>query len=182
MANYPQELAQDAVCQSHTGHMTGLWFLPALPLRLNINEWMNHAQWCAPSIQTAPLYAMISYTMSGYKTVLDLTPYCTALQMIFLLCPGRQTTRNEKTDFMFQNVRRQHWGILYEGRKSSFNACLCYCWKDGGTNKRRLQFDVKYKLCADTNQVRIYSWRMKDQLDVTCYFISLLTCSTCFGY
>ena len=27
MANYPQELAQDAVCQSHTGHMTGLWFL-----------------------------------------------------------------------------------------------------------------------------------------------------------
>jgi len=27
MANYTQELAQDAVCQSHTGHMTGLWFL-----------------------------------------------------------------------------------------------------------------------------------------------------------
>ena len=23
---------------------------------------------------------------------------------------------------------------------------------------------------------------IKDQLDVTCYFISLLTCSTCFGY
>jgi len=29
MANYPQELAQDAVCQSHTVHMTGLWFLPS---------------------------------------------------------------------------------------------------------------------------------------------------------
>ena len=41
MANYPQELAQDAVCQSHTGHMTGLWFLPARPIRLNTNEWMN---------------------------------------------------------------------------------------------------------------------------------------------
>ena len=41
MANYPQELAQDAVCQSHTGHMTGLWFLPARPLRLNTNEWMK---------------------------------------------------------------------------------------------------------------------------------------------
>ena len=39
-ANYPQELAQDAVCQSHTGHMTGLWFLPTRPLRLNTNEWM----------------------------------------------------------------------------------------------------------------------------------------------
>ena len=40
MANYPQELAQDAVCQSHTGHMTGLWFLPTQPLRLNTNEWI----------------------------------------------------------------------------------------------------------------------------------------------
>jgi len=29
IANYPQELARDAVCQSHTGHMTGLWFLPS---------------------------------------------------------------------------------------------------------------------------------------------------------
>jgi len=38
MANYPQEFAQDAVCQSHIGHMTGLWFLPARPLRLNTNE------------------------------------------------------------------------------------------------------------------------------------------------
>ena len=38
MANYPQELAQDAVCQSHTGHMTGLWFLPTRPLRLNTND------------------------------------------------------------------------------------------------------------------------------------------------
>jgi len=41
MANYPQELAQDALCQSYTGHMTGLWFLPIRPLRLNTNEWMN---------------------------------------------------------------------------------------------------------------------------------------------
>jgi len=29
MANYPQERAQDAVCQNHTDHMTGLWFLPS---------------------------------------------------------------------------------------------------------------------------------------------------------
>ena len=41
MANYPQELARDTVCQSHTGHMTGFWFLPARPSRLNTNEWMN---------------------------------------------------------------------------------------------------------------------------------------------
>ena len=28
----------------------------------------------------------------------------------------------------------------------------------------------------------VSSWRMKDQLDVTCYFISLVMCSTCFGH
>ena len=38
MAINPQELAQDAVCQSRTGHMTGLSFLPTRPLRLNTNE------------------------------------------------------------------------------------------------------------------------------------------------
>jgi len=41
MANYPQELSQDVVCESHTGHITGLWFLPARPLRLYTNELMN---------------------------------------------------------------------------------------------------------------------------------------------
>ena len=49
MANYPQELAQDAVCQSHTGHMTGLWFLSVRPLRLNTNEWMN--EWIRENIK-----------------------------------------------------------------------------------------------------------------------------------
>ena len=38
MADYPQELAKDAVCQSHNGYMTELWFLPTRPLRLNTNE------------------------------------------------------------------------------------------------------------------------------------------------
>jgi hypothetical protein len=37
MANYPQELAQDAAEQSHTGRLTGLWFLPKLVLGLNTN-------------------------------------------------------------------------------------------------------------------------------------------------
>ena len=44
MAHYPQERAQDAVCQSHTGQMTGLWFLPTRPLRLNTNEWLKGGQ------------------------------------------------------------------------------------------------------------------------------------------
>jgi hypothetical protein len=36
MANYPSELAQDAGYQSHTGRLTGLWFLPKLVQGLNI--------------------------------------------------------------------------------------------------------------------------------------------------
>ena len=35
------KFGQDAVCQSHTGHMTELWFLPARPLKLNTNEWIR---------------------------------------------------------------------------------------------------------------------------------------------
>jgi hypothetical protein len=27
MATYPYELAQDVLCQSHTGRLTGFWFL-----------------------------------------------------------------------------------------------------------------------------------------------------------
>jgi len=38
MANYPQELAQDALCQSYTGHMTGPGSCQARPSRLNTNE------------------------------------------------------------------------------------------------------------------------------------------------
>jgi hypothetical protein len=38
MANYFQELAQDAVFHSHTVHMNGLWFLSTRPLRLNTDE------------------------------------------------------------------------------------------------------------------------------------------------
>jgi hypothetical protein len=29
MANYPSELAQNAVCQSHTGHLIGMALVPA---------------------------------------------------------------------------------------------------------------------------------------------------------
>jgi len=35
MANYPYKLAQDAAYQSHTGRLTGLWFLPKLA------QWLN---------------------------------------------------------------------------------------------------------------------------------------------
>jgi hypothetical protein len=44
MAKYPKELAQDAAYQSHTGRLTGLWFLPKLALRLNTNnKYLKHS-------------------------------------------------------------------------------------------------------------------------------------------
>jgi hypothetical protein len=37
MANYPEELAQNAACQSHFGRLTELWFLPKPAHGLNTN-------------------------------------------------------------------------------------------------------------------------------------------------
>jgi hypothetical protein len=41
MENYPYELAQNAACQSHTGRLTGPWFLPKLAQGLNTNLLIN---------------------------------------------------------------------------------------------------------------------------------------------
>ena len=64
MANYPHELAQDAVRQSHTGHMNGLCFLPARPLRLNTNEWMNVETKATTSV-------CYKFRVSFHKTILQ---------------------------------------------------------------------------------------------------------------
>jgi hypothetical protein len=66
MANYPQELAQDAVCQSHTGRMTGLWLLPARPLRLNTNEWMNDYE-CGVYYKQIGRYILHCHNLSWMK-------------------------------------------------------------------------------------------------------------------
>jgi hypothetical protein len=70
MTNYPQVLVQDAVYQSHTGHMTGLWFLPTRSLRLNTNEWRNSipiANWCqvtkVTALQLEPLWLTVCYRL-----------------------------------------------------------------------------------------------------------------------
>ena len=80
MANYPQE--QDAVCHSHTGHMTGLWFLPTRPLRLNTNEWMNECiHICGPSCKSitnymALLCVEVDRPLSIYKLSYGLISQC----------------------------------------------------------------------------------------------------------
>jgi hypothetical protein len=42
MANYPKNFAQDAAYQSHTGRLTGLWFLPKLAQGLNTTTTNNN--------------------------------------------------------------------------------------------------------------------------------------------
>ena len=63
MANYPQVLAQDAVCQNHTGHMTRLWFLPTRPLRMNTNERMN-----LKKAQFSKKFTEYKMCVSGFST------------------------------------------------------------------------------------------------------------------
>jgi len=42
--------------------------------------------------------------------------------------------------------------------------------------------NIEYKSYVFWTVHNCNSWIIKDQLDVTCYFISLLMCSTCFGH
>ena len=44
------------------------------------------------------------------------------------------------------------------------------------------QHDMPYVMDCSVRCIEKASWRIKDQLDVTCYFISLLMYSTCFGH
>jgi len=48
--------------------------------------------------------------------------------------------------------------------------------------KRSIKNTVRHKYINFFNSHYWNSWRIKYQLDVTCYFISLLMCSTCFGH
>ena len=68
---------------------------------------------------------------------------------------------------------------------------LCYDWQSRGTSDKyylqtylRLHEVLNYYILGLYKQ-NLKLWdirRMKDQLDVTCYFISLIMRSTCFGH
>ena len=72
MANYPQELAQDAVCQSHTAHMTGLWFLPARPLRLKTNELTSNSPYVVWTDRVLPCHILLQ----AFQLQVSLTWLC----------------------------------------------------------------------------------------------------------
>ena len=102
MANYPQELAQNAVCQSHTGHMTGLWFLPTRLLRLNTNEWM--------------LFRSILRTEDTPPTVVIgvQVVFVTARKQSFPFPECWKISMSENSrSFMFKNTRLGHWHLLH---------------------------------------------------------------------
>jgi len=48
--------------------------------------------------------------------------------------------------------------------------------------KMQTMFSVRNLVVNWNNNLFYVSWRIKDQLDVSCYFLSLFMCSTCFGY
>ena len=58
-------------------------------------------------------------------------------------------------------------------------ALLCFSTLSHKQHDFRKKKVLKKNICFD---FICNSWRMKDQLDVTCYFISLIMCSTCFGH
>ena len=76
------------------------------------------------------------------------------------------------------------YDTLIEGKRQS----LAYRWHSinfNGYTGRRAKNNgdfIKIWIEAFTAWRPYNSWRMKDQLDVTCYFISLIMCSTCFGH
>ena len=63
------------MCQSHTGHMTGLWFLPTRSLRQNTNEWLNTVLNC--KLRVIKIHCRCALVLQGS------TPYTTFCMQFF---------------------------------------------------------------------------------------------------
>ena len=82
-------------------------------------------------------------------------------------------------------IKSDIWRILhqpYRNRKkatiSAENLVIFMGLKLGPLRQRKAE-----DCCLlEYDSILLSSWRMKDQLDDTCYFISLIMCSTCFGH
>jgi len=81
----PKNLPRMQCARSHTGHMTGLWFLPARPLRLNTNEWMKSicTDKATPSNYSVLQNATKSATLTE-KSILLLEKWMAILEFRFL--------------------------------------------------------------------------------------------------
>ena len=123
-----------------------------------------------------------------------------------LLCSGLSEGRGQRRTAVKKKVKRcfckrellkcmsEEFGCV----QSELNQCaqlMCVCLSVGrllnNNHITRLQNgvfsglkDLKYLWVSSVYWTvhHCNSWRMKDQLDVTCYFISLIMRSTCFGH
>ena len=151
MANYSQELAQDAVSQSHTGHMTGLWFLPARPLRLNTNEWMYIYSYIYIYI-----YIYIYTYMCVCVCVYIYTHMCVCIYIYIythihtFICdrisgtePFTRFSQNSEQEFLHKIIVEEAW----------MDAFLPFCNPPG-------QLWVSWRSNAD--QIKVYWWRQRN--------------------
>ena len=116
MASYPQEHAQDAVCQSHTGHRTGLWFLPTRPLRLNNNEWMR-----IPLIKlTVFLEESLIYWFGIFYSLFCRT-FMDVSEMRLRYCVPPESDTSWKTMFfMISSLVDSVWNVMAHAQKPDF--------------------------------------------------------------
>ena len=119
MTNYPQELAQDAVCQSHTGHMTVLWFLPTQPLRLNTNEWMNYKTYNTPCF-----FFNLCNAVTEFKT-LYISSFC-ILKILNMLV--KILSCSPFNICWLQNTAHAHCTLDTQGYKHLPRICYSYCF------------------------------------------------------
>ena len=94
------------MCQSHTGHMTGLWFMPARPLRLNTNEWMiwcdmMYGIWC--NVMWCDMIYIIWYDMIWY--MIWYVIYLLQLDFYPVSLVGRLVQKYERDSCMY---KRRH--------------------------------------------------------------------------
>ena len=98
--------------------------------------------------------------------------------------------RNEYQEyFLWGGGPQRRWCVVLTTLPPSCAECLeIWVPQTPGTVRAVMGLLYFYQVCTRgyhlvVQRANVYwSWRMKDQLDVTCYFISLLMCSTCFGH
>ena len=142
MANHPQELAQDAVCQSHTGHMTGLWFLPTRPLRLNTNEW------CSKVIPVAYDLLRSPSTARQRSKTLCLTTWMNDSRPQW---PRGLKSRSAAVRLLVLRV------LIPPGARTPVSCEPCVCYRVGVSAKGRSLVQMGPTECGVSN------WNLKDE-------------------
>jgi hypothetical protein len=104
------------VCQSHTGHMTGLWFLPTRPLRLNNNKWMR-----IPLIKlTVFLEESLIYWFGIFYSLFCRT-FMDVSEMRLRYCVPPESDTSWKTMFfMISSLVDSVWNVMAHAQKPDF--------------------------------------------------------------